>query len=83
MEYNKQKEIVKDLKTSVKFIRIAKTMLENIKTIVAEDDDKSAIIERLDNHIQDLDKMSESWNSNLIEEFKSEQLMPGCQLKLF
>lgn len=83
MEYDEQKEIVKDLKTSVKFIRIAKTMLENIKTIVAEDDDKSVIIERLDNYIQNLDKMSESWNSNLIEEFKSEQLMPGCQLKLF
>lgn len=83
MEYDEQKEIVKDLKTSVKFIRIAKTMLENIKTIVAEDDDKSVIIERLDNYIQNLDTMSESWNSNLIEEFKSEQLMPGCQLKLF
>ena len=83
MEYDEQKEIVKDLKTSVKFIRIAKTMLDNIKTIVAEDDDKSVIIERLDNYIQNLDKMSESWNSNLIEEFKSEQLMPGCQLKLF
>ncbi len=83
MEYDEQKEIVKDLKTSVKFIRIAKTMLENIKTIVAEDDDKSVIIERLDNYIQNLDNMSESWNSNLIEEFKSEQLMPGCQLKLF
>lgn len=83
MEYDEQKEIVKDLKTSVKFIRIAKTMLENIKAIVAEDDDKSVIIERLDNYIQNLDNMSESWNSNLIEEFKSEQLMPGCQLKLF
>lgn len=83
MEYDEQKEIVKDLKTSVKFIRITKTMLENIKTIVAEDDDKSVIIERLDNYIQNLDNMSESWNSNLIEEFKSEQLMPGCQLKLF
>lgn len=83
MEYNEQTEIVKDLKTSIKFIRIAKTMMENIKIQIAEDNDKSVIIERLDNHISTLNTMSDSWDDMFVEEFKTEQLMPGCQLKLF
>ena len=83
MEYDEQKEIVKDLKTAVKFIRIAKTMLDNIKTHVAEENDQSVIIGRLDDYVNTLDTMSEGWDNLLVEEFKTEQLMPGCQLKLF
>lgn len=83
MEYDEQKEIVKELKTAVKFIRIAKAMLDNIKTHVAEENDQSVIISRLDNYVNTLDTMSEGWDNLLVEEFKTEQLMPGCQLKLF
>lgn len=83
MEYEEQKEIVKDLKTAIKFIRIAKTMLDNIKTHIAEENDQSIMVGRLDNYIKPLDNMSEGWDSFLVEEFKTEQLMPGCQLKLF
>lgn len=83
MEYDEQKEIVKDLKTAVKFIRIAKTMLDNIKTHIAEENDQSVMVSRLDNYIKPLDNMSDGWDSLLIEEFKTEQMMPGCQLKLF
>ena len=83
MNSNKQESILKDLKTVVKFIRIAKTMLDNIKNDVAEENDKSVIVNRLDNYVQTLGTMSEGWNDFLIDEFKYEQKIPGCQLKLF
>lgn len=83
MDKDKQNSVLKDLKTAVKFIRIAKTMLDNIKNDVAEENDKSVIINRLDNHIQSLESMSNSWSDCLVDEFKCEQKMPGCQLKLF
>jgi hypothetical protein len=83
MNKEKQNSVLKDLKTAVKFIRIAKTMMDNIKNDIAEENDKSVIINRLDNHIQSLESMSNSWNDCLVDEFKYEQKMPGCQLKLF
>ena len=83
MNKEKQNSVLKDLKTAVKFIRIAKTMLDNIKNDIAEENDKSVIINRLDNHIQSLESMSNSWDDCLADEFKYEQKMPGCQLKLF
>ena len=83
MDRNKQESILKDLKTTVKFVRIAKTMLENIKNDIAEDNDKSMLVKRLENYIQPLDNMSNEWNEILVDEFKYEQKIPGCQLKLF
>ena len=83
MNRNKQESILKDLKTAVKFVRIAKTMLENIKNDIAEDNDKSMLVKRLENYIQPLDNMSNGWNEILVDEFKCEQKIPGCQLKLF
>ena len=83
MNKEKQNSVLKDLKTAVKFVRITKTMLENIKNDIAEDNDKSILVKRLENYIQPLDNMSNAWNEILVDEFKYEQKMPGCQLKLF
>ena len=58
-------------------------MMDRIKTQIAEDNDASVLVTKLDGHTQTLDTMASGWDENLIEEFKTEQLMPGCQLKLF
>jgi hypothetical protein len=83
MECTQQKEILKDLTTAVKFIRIAKTMLNNIKTKVYEENPNSLIADRLNNYVECLEGLSKGWNDYMIEEFKSQQKMSGAQLKLF
>lgn len=82
MERNEYNKTVKDLKTALKFARISKTMFENIARDILEDNNNSNVGVLLNNIASILNSNCNSI-SNAIEDFKSEQHMPGCQLSLF
>jgi len=79
MDRNKQESILKDLKTIKKFLKISKTMLTNI----GNDNQESKVLDLTANTTTiELDKLVNIIDSQ-IDEFKYEQKIPGCQLKLF
>lgn len=79
MDRNKQESILKDLKTIKKFLKISKTMLTNI----GNDSQESKVLALTANTTTiELDKLVNIIDSQ-IDEFKYEQKIPGCQLKLF
>lgn len=79
MDRNKQESILKDLKTIKKFLKISKTMLTNI----GNDNQESKVLALTANTTTiELDKLVNIIDSQ-IDEFKYEQKIPGCQLKLF
>lgn len=82
MDSDKQKEVLKDMRTAAKFLRIGKTMLENIKNDIAEDNDQSDLVSILECYLNPLRLISDNIDTTVIEKFKTEEMMPGCQLAL-
>ena len=82
MDINKQKDAVKNLRTAIKFIRISKTMLENARNGILEDNAESVLPGRIAEHIAALSEISDTFDDTVVEKFKTEQLMPGCQFEL-
>lgn len=82
MDNNPQKEVLKDMKTAAKFIRIGRTMLENIKKHIAENSDQSSLVSILECYLEPLRLISDNIDTTVIEKFKTEKSMPGCQLAL-
>lgn len=82
MEINDYKQIMKDLKTALKFARIARTMLTDIANKIAEDNPQTTVAPKLLAAAEEIDKRCA--NVELAtEDFKTEQKVPGCQLSLF
>jgi hypothetical protein len=79
MDRNKQESILKDLKTIKKFLKISKTMLTNIGN---ENQESKVLALTANTTTIELDKLVNIIDSQ-IDEFKYEQKIPGCQLKLF
>ena len=79
MDRNKQESILKDLKTIKKFLKISKTMLTNIGN---ENQESKVLTLTANTTTIELDKLVNIIDSQ-IDEFKYEQKIPGCQLKLF
>lgn len=79
MDRNKQESILKDLKTIKKFLKISKTMLTNIGN---ENQESKVLALTANTTTIELDKLVNIIDSQ-IDEFKHEQKIPGCQLKLF
>jgi len=82
MDTNKQKTTVKNLRTAIKFVRISKTMLENARNDILEDNAESDLADRIAEHVAALSEISDTFDYTVVEKFKTEQLMPGCQLEL-
>ena len=82
MDNDKQKETIKKMRTAAKFLRIGKTMLENIKNDIAEDNGQSDLVSILECYLNPLRLISDNIDTTVIEKFKTEGMMPGCQLAL-
>lgn len=76
-----QKEIMKDIKTATKFIRIASTMLHNISEEILDNKLQSDVADELSNISSNLNIISNNVEKS-IEKFKTEEKIPGCQLEL-
>ena len=79
MDRDKQESILKDLKTVKKFLKISRTMLANMGN---DNQDSKVLALTADTTSVELDKLINVVDSQ-IDEFKYEQKIPGCQLKLF
>lgn len=82
MDINKQKDAVKNLRTALKFIRISKTMLENVRNSMFEDNTRSDTSARIGEYIATLSVISDTFDTAVVEKFKTEHSMPGCQFEL-
>lgn len=82
MKTQKQKETLGNIKTAAKFVRIARTMLSKVRDTIAEDGIESKVVSRLDNYIGQLSAISDTIDDSVVEGFKTEQRMTGCQLAL-
>ena len=82
MDSDRQKKVLKDVRTAAKFLRIGKTMIENIKSDIAEDNDQSDLVLILEYYLRPLRLISDNIDTTVIEKFKTEEMMPGCQLAL-
>lgn len=82
MDSDRQKKVVKDMRTAAKFLRIGKTMLENIKNGITEDNDQSDLVFLLEWYLRPLRLISDNIDTTVIEKFKTVEMMPGCQLAL-
>ena len=70
------------MRTAAKFLRIGKTMLENIKNDIAEDNGQSDLVSILECYLNPLRLISDNIGITVIEMFKTEQGMPSRQLTL-
>lgn len=82
MDHTKQIETLKNIKTAAKFVRIAKTMFENVRNGISEDNGRSETLGRIDGYIASLSIISGTVDTAVAEKFKTEQFMPGCQFEL-
>lgn len=82
MEINDCKKIMQDLKTALKFARIARTMLNNIADKITEDNPNTSVAPVLHAAAAELESRCNTVEL-ATEDFKTEQQVPGCQLSLF
>ena len=82
MDSDRQKKVLKDMRTAAKFLRIGKTMLENIKNDIAEDNDQSDLVDIIECYLRPVRLITDNIDTTVIEKFKTEQAMPGCQLEM-
>lgn len=78
-EYNKT---IKDLKTVRKFTRISRTMVKNIKNRINDENKESPTCTVLCEATDYIESVCAKIDKS-IEDFKTEQRAPGCQLSIF